>query len=469
MQPISFHELIAAVGGTPVGLPALEQKFARVEIDSRSIRPGDLFWALQGKKQDGHKFVKQAFAAGAVAAVVERAQALRLPEPRIEVDDALAALWLFANWYRRQFETLVISVTGSVGKTTTRRVIAAVLSARFAGIESPLNFNNEFGVPLSLLQIEAQHEFAVIELAASSEGEIEALAAIAQPEVGAVTAVGPAHLDEFGSLEAIIRTKGELLAALPETGFAVINGDDKNVRQMAGRAPCQVILVGEKEHNHVRAEQVSVGNGRLEFTVDGTRFQLAAAGRHHITAALMAVAIGRQFDMTDAEIAQGLARFASAPGRSHPQQIGLWTVIDDTYNANPLSMSAACATLRDWQAAGKRILVTGDMLSLGDWGTDFHRLLGEEAARSRIDRLIAVGAQAVAVAGSARKQGMDAGCLGACRDQEIALMLLDCWLEPGDVVLVKGSRGMKMELLIAGLKRLADQRRQDEPPQRRAA
>ncbi|SFJ67413.1 UDP-N-acetylmuramoyl-tripeptide--D-alanyl-D-alanine ligase [Planctomicrobium piriforme] len=469
MQTILFQDLIAATGGNPVGIADLEQPITRIETDSRKIRPGDLFWALEGKRFDGHKFVKQALAAGAIAAVVDQTKSQRIQGPKIEVEETVPALWRLANWYRKQFEALVISVTGSVGKTTTRRMITSVLSARYAGMESPDNFNNQYGVPLSLLMLEPHHEFAVIELGASRVGDIEELAAVAEPEVGAITAIGPAHLDEFGTLEAIVRTKGELIEAIPPTGFVVLNGDDRLVRQMTARARCPAILVGEREHNNVRACDVTLENNYLKFRVDNSNFELTVTGRHNLNAALTAIAIGRQLEMTDAEIGYGLRNFQSVAGRSNPLQVGSWTVIDDTYNANPLSMSAACQILEDWQTKGKRILVTGDMLSLGDWTRDFHRLFGEEVARSTVKNLIAVGSQAAVVAGSARKNGMDAGCLGVCRDHDLALMLLDCWLQPGDVVLVKGSRGMRMEAIVTGLQRLAENRVSSETEHRKAA
>lgn len=469
MQPISIQDLIAITGGTPIAIADLKHHVSRIEIDSRKIQAGDLFWALEGNRQDGHKFVKQALKSGAIAAVVETGKSQKIDGPRLEVESTIFALWQVAHWFRRQSEALVISVTGSVGKTTTRRMITSVLSARFSGIQSPQNFNNKFGVPLSLLQLEPHHEFAVIELGASRVGEIEALATVTEPEVGAITNIGPVHLDEFGTLEAIVKTKGELLEALPSSGFAVLNGDDRQVRQMASRSPCPVIFVGEREHNNVRAIDIVQQDKLLLFQVNGTQFEVPVTGRHHLAAALTAVAIGQQLDMNDHDIAAGLKAFTAAPGRCQTLDIGGWTVIDDTYNASPLSMSAACQVLRDWQADGKRILVTGDMLSLGEWSPDFHRLFGEEASRSKLNRFIAVGAQAGIVAGSARKHGMDAGCLGVARDHDLALMLLDCWLEPGDVVLVKGSRHMKMEVIVQGLQRLAEQRESKQIEERHAA
>lgn len=463
MRAMTFDELIVATGGTPFGIADDFATFNRVETDSRKIEPGDVFWALEGESHNGHDYVKQAFEKGAVAAVVEEDQCQA--ESTVRVQDSLMALWDFADWYRRQFDALVIGVTGSVGKTTTRRMITAVLSARFHGVESPKNFNNQFGVPLSLLRLENHHDFGVFELGASQPGEIGELAEVIHPEVGVITAIGPSHLDEFGSYENIIATKGQLLDHLPEEGFAVLNGDDRNVRQLSEKAKCHVILVGERKHNDLIATNVVVDNHQLKFRVDSTEFVLPVSGRHHLTAALAAIAIARQIEMSDEEIQTGFSSFTATEGRSRTVSIGPWTVIDDTYNANPISMSAACRTLRDWKATGKRILLAGDMLSLGEWSDNFHHLLGEEVTRSKIDCLIAVGSQAANVAGSARKNGMDAGCLGTCRDQETAMLLLDLWLEPGDVLLIKGSRGMKMEAFLPLLEKLATARTQSIPPQ----
>lgn len=456
MRKITFDELISATGGTPVGFEDEFTNISNIQIDSRKVQPGDLFWALEGAKQNGHHFVEEALSKGAVAAVVEEDQC-DLPQT-IRVEDSLMALWDFADWYRSQFDAMVIGVTGSVGKTTTRRMIAAVLSAKFNGVQSPRNYNNQYGVPLSLLQLDEDHDFGVFELGASKPGDINDLAEVIHPEVGVITAIGPSHLDEFGSYENIVQTKGELLDHIPEAGFVVLNGDDRNVRQMAERASCQVILVGEKKHNDLIATDVVVENEQLRFQVGESQFSVPVTGRHYLTAALVAIAIARQIDMTEEEIQHGLNQFESTDGRSKTLSIGPWTIIDDTYNANPLSMSAACRLLKDWSTTGKRILLTGDMLSLGEWSDDFHHLLGEEVTRSKIDCLIAYGSQAANVAGSARKHGMDAGCLGSCHDPQIVMTLLDLWLEQGDVLLIKGSRGMQMESFIPKIQQLAESR-----------
>jgi UDP-N-acetylmuramoyl-tripeptide--D-alanyl-D-alanine ligase len=471
MQPTSLHSLISAVRGDAIGVGSPETVFERVQVDSRQVCPGDVFWALPGSRQDGQRFVGEAFEKGAVAAVVSRRWAAESGEktvPCIAVDDTLLALHQFATAHRRRSDALVIGVTGSVGKTTTRHLIQSVLSSRCIGVESPHNFNNHVGVPLSLLAIEPSHEYAVLELAAAAIGEIDRLARIVQPEVGVVTAIAPAHLETFGTIENICRAKGELLEALPKTGFAVINGDDQHARRLAQRASCRVLLVGERVSNDIVARNVEVDDGLIRFRVGDAEFALPAIGRHHLAAALIGVAIGREIDLSDDEIAEGLANFTAVDGRCQPLFVGPWIVVDDTYNANPGSMQAACRALRDWQRVNQRILVVGDMLELGHETETYHQQLGATAVVCGVDRLVAVGSQAATIARSAKETGMDAGCLGACRDLDTALALLDCWLEPGDVVFVKGSRGMRMERIIDGLRALA-QAREEKPQARQAA
>jgi UDP-N-acetylmuramoyl-tripeptide--D-alanyl-D-alanine ligase len=340
-------------------------------------------------------------------------------------------------------------------------MLFATLAARFRGVQSPGNFNNHWGVPLSLLAIQPEHEFAVIEFGASQVGEIARLAALAQPEVGVLTAIGPAHLVVFGCIERICDAKAELLQALPETGFAVINGDDERVRPLADRAACRVLKAGSKVNNDIVARGIELDGDCLRFQVDRSRFAVHAAGRHFLTAALLAVGVAREIGMSDSEIAAGLVNFRPVAGRCQVLAVGPWTVIDDTYNANPASMRAACELLRDWQYANQRVLISGDMLALGEQSDAYHDGLGADVARCGVTRLVALGAQAARVARSAKAAGMDAGCLGACRDMDTLSLLLDCWLEPGDVVLVKGSRGMHMEHVVEQLKQLASARKHE--------
>lgn len=457
MEQVSLDNVLAATGGRWNQATVGPIDFGRIVIDSREVQSGDLFWTVSGERQDGHDFVGDAFRRGAVASVVQRKRLPGQAWPLIEVPDTLRALWDFASWYRQQQQQArVIAVTGSVGKTTTREMIYAVLSTLCPGTRSPRNYNNHFGVPLSLLQIERVHEFAVVELGASQVGEIRDLAGIAAPQIGVVTAVAPSHLQSFGNVDRIAQAKGELVESLPSGGLAILNGDDGAVRQMAGSARCRVVLVGQSRANDVRAEDVCIDNHRLSFRVERQTYEVNTPARYHLTAALAAIAVGQAAGMETVQIAAGLKAFKPRSGRCRIEQIGPWTVIDDTYNANPASMQAACTVLRDWDKANKKVLVVGDMLELGDRSAQWHGHLGRTAAAAGIDRLLAYGRQGRHVIDGARDGGMPAPFLAHCEQPDTALEILGDWLEPQDVVLVKGSRGMKMEYVVEWLRRRSD-------------
>ncbi|MGD9857484.1 MAG: UDP-N-acetylmuramoyl-tripeptide--D-alanyl-D-alanine ligase [Planctomycetaceae bacterium] len=461
-------DLLAAVRGRAIHLDAAGVGFERVATDSRTVRPGDLFWSITGPRHDGHDFIEEAMRRGACACVVQHDRVTEFDSPLIAVRNTVAALSDFAGWHRKQQDALIIGVTGSVGKTTARHLLHTVLSQQFTGVQSPRNFNNEIGVPLSLLDITAAAEFAVLELGASRLGNVRSLCETAQPEIGVLTRIAPSHLDEFGDIDTIARTKGELLEALPASGFAVLNGDDDRVRQLAARANCRTILVGERPHNDLVASRVTSTNTQLSFRIDGGDFSLPAVGRHHLTAALAAAAVGMEVGLSRTQIADGLAQFEPVDGRCRPLSIGEWTVIDDTYNASPESMRAACELLRDWQGRGQRILVAGDMRALGAASQRYHTQLGEQVAACGIDRLLACGQDAQLAAERAHAAGMDAGRIGACADADTLALLLDTWLGPGDVVLIKGSRDTHMERVIELIKRLAAERAGHQPLPRRA-
>lgn len=469
MRAVTIRELVNAVQGRPIRVLLQDATIERVETDSRRVRPGDLFWALKGASHDGHDFLAEAAERGAVACVGEQGRVESAELPAIAVTDTQLALWDFASWYRTQISARIIGVTGSVGKTSTRHMIYSMLSSVLPGTESPGNFNNEIGVPLSLLGINDEDQFASIELAAAKAGDIGDLTRIARPEIGVITSVAPCHLSTFGSLEEIARTKGELLDYLPEDGLAILNGDNSWVRDMACFARCNVIQVGTGEYCDLRAESVRSEQGFMKFVVDGDEYAIQAPGTHWLTSALSAIAIGREFGLTAVSIQHGLAEFLPVPGRCKAVPVGEWTVIDDSYNASPASMAAACEVLRTWPAATLKILVTGDMLELGADAASYHEELGKQAAAAGIDGLISIGDFAPVVLRSARDAGLSGGCLAECRRDEIAELLLDCWLEPGAVVLVKGSRAMKMENLVEQIRDLARTQTTPEVPIRRAA
>jgi UDP-N-acetylmuramoyl-tripeptide--D-alanyl-D-alanine ligase len=446
MERVTLNELLAATGGRPTaGDPGAVASFHRVATDSRTVERGDLFWALRGERHDGHNFIGEAAQRGAVGCVADSAASIPTGLPAALVADTIQGLKDFAHWYRQRRDALVVGVTGSVGKTTTREMIYAVLSARFDGCRSPKNYNNHIGLPLSMLEIHDSHEFAVLEIGASHVGEIRELAAVASPEIGVVTGIGLAHLESFGSLEQIASAKGELVEALPSAGFAILNGDDPNCQDLSRRAHCRTLTVGEQDHNTFRATTVQAVGPELKFHVDGGAFTVRAAGRHHLTGALVSVAIGRELGLTTRQIADGLSQFTPVNGRCQVRDLGASTLIDDTYNANPTSTEAACRLLGEWNTAGRRILVLGDMAELGDQSAGWHQAVGRTAAEMRIDHLAAFGRYAADVARGALEQGMNSHAVAECDSLDVLLTVLDCWSEAGNVVLVKGSRSMQME------------------------
>ncbi|MCC7422916.1 MAG: UDP-N-acetylmuramoyl-tripeptide--D-alanyl-D-alanine ligase [Planctomycetaceae bacterium] len=450
MNPVALAQLVSAVDGQAVGVDSL-RTVRRVEIDSRRIESGDVFWAVRGERLDGHDYVADAMKNGAAVCVVSSERAERISGPKIVVRDTLTALADFAHWYRNQQSATVIGVTGSVGKTTTRRMIHTVLGASLPGVESPENFNNHFGLPLSLLGIEKGDRYAVMELGASHVGEIRDLAAIARPHIGVVTAVELAHVSTFGSLDHITIAKGELPEALPADGLAVLAGDDARVRGMSARTRARVVCVGEGPENQIRPTWVKSIPGRLSFRLDGRDYSLAGTGRHVLVSALAAVAVAREFGVPAADVARGFEAYRPMPGRGVIRRFGAVTVIDDTYNANPGSMRAAIHILRDWAGPGRCIFVAGDMLELGTYSAGCHRQLGEEAVACGIHGIIALGHFAGDVVEGARLSGHRDGQLRACTTLADVTATLEDWLQPGDVVLVKGSRGMRMERVVEWL------------------
>jgi UDP-N-acetylmuramoyl-tripeptide--D-alanyl-D-alanine ligase len=455
MSDATLHDLIVATDGRPSEEVRLNNLAGRVRTDSRLVAPGEIFWALNGATSDGHDFVGEAIRRGTACCIVHDDRPAFAGSPRIIVKDTLAALADFARAHRSARDAMVIGVTGSVGKTTTRTMLHAALSERFQGTQSLANFNNHVGVPLSLLEIRRDDEFAVMEMGASGVGEIARLCDIARPEAAVITSVAPAHLGDFGSLANIAQTKGELAEAVPEHGFVVLNGDNLHVRAFTARARCRAITIGESADNDIIARHVEASSDRVSIVVDGARFPIRAIGRHHVTSMLACIAVGREIGVSDAEIARGLQRFEPVAGRCHPRSVGPWTVIDDTYNASPASMAAACEALKSWSGHGRRWLVLGDMLALGPDAESFHRVLGTQIGRCGFDGVIALGEFAPALIAACKASGPAGACLAACRDLETVKLHLDCWLSAGDVVLMKGSRGMKMERAISELEQLA--------------
>jgi UDP-N-acetylmuramoyl-tripeptide--D-alanyl-D-alanine ligase len=428
-------------------------RVGRIVTDTRQLAPGDIFWGLRGPRFDGSEFAADAYERGAVGVVVAGKYIQPWPGRwSLEVNDGLKALSQLAAWNRQQFTGNVVAVTGSVGKTTARQMIYAVLSTACNGVASHKNLNNHIGVPLSMLALRPDHEFAVLEVAASALGEIAALASLCQPRIGVITRIGEAHLGGFGSPEAVAEAKVELLATLPDDGWAVLPGDDPWLRRMTLGTRAHILWVGRSLDCDLVATQVESHHGRLRFCVDNYPHEVPVWGRHHLTSALAAVAVGRILKVSQEDIARGLAEFQPPPMRCEVVEAGDVTIINDSYNASPMAMRAALELLRDFDAPGRRVVVTGDMLELGDESARLHRKLGDEVVTlCGADVLVSCGEHAANVVAGARAAGIPASRAMACGDiQQVLSHLHDC-LQPGDVLLVKGSRALALERIVQEL------------------
>ncbi len=452
MSLLQTGDIVRALG------PALRARsgsaaggFRRVVIDSRVASPGDLFVALRGERVDGHDYIADAAGRGATGVIAERVTGAPPDGLAVfEVDDSLRALqWLAADW-RAHRDVRVVGVTGSVGKTSCKEMIASVLATRYAVHRNEANQNNEVGLPLAVLAIEDSHEIAVLEMGMYALGEIALLAEIARPTVGVVTNVGPIHLERLGSIEAIAEAKAELVRALPPEGLAVLNGDDGRVAAMARACGGRVAMYGESAGCDVRgSDVVTHGLGGASFTLrhagEAASVRTAVPGRVGVHNALAAAAVAIEFEMPLGAIAAALAKV-------HPYRLVTVagpngsTLLDDTYNASPPSVLAALDLLGE--LGGRRIAVLGDMLELGAYEEQGHREVGERAA-STADALIAVGERAATIAAGARGAGL-ADVRHFATKEGIAAHLRKT-LREGDHVLFKGSRGMALETLVAEL------------------
>lgn len=435
------------------------KRIRRVWTDSRTVRRGDLFVALTGARFDGHQFVAEALKKGAGGALVRRGFKLPGTAFLIEVDEPLRAFQDLACAHRRRFDIPVIAVSGSNGKTTTKDMLAAVLAERFVTLKTKSNLNNHIGVPQTLLRLTPRHEAAVIEMGISGLGEMARLCEIAEPTHGVLTNIGPTHLETLGDVRNVARAKGEMLDALPAGGTAVLNADDAFYDELCARARGRVLSFGFSPRADVRAlhvetqgpsetvVRVGVRNRARPFSVS-----LEVAGAHNVANALAAVAAGLAVGVGEGAIRAGLARYRPADMRSEVRRWRGVTVLNDCYNANPASMRAALRWLSEARGAGRAIAVLGDMLELGGATRQAHREIGVEAVRLGTDYLLTVGEPAADIAAGALGAGMPADCVIAAHDQGALAERLRGILRKGDVVLLKGSRGARMERVLEALR-----------------
>jgi UDP-N-acetylmuramoyl-tripeptide--D-alanyl-D-alanine ligase len=438
---------------------APDTTFSGVSIDSRSLAAGELFVAIVGPHHDGHDHVLAAAARGAAGAVVRQGFALPDGLPQgfcaIAVDDTTRALGALASGHRAEYRGPLVAITGSNGKTTTKEMCAAILGVRRPCLKTEGNLNNEYGLPLTLLRRREQHASVVVELGMNHRGEIARLAAIARPSVGVLTNVGTAHIEHLGSREAIAQEKGDLVAALPQDGVAVLNADDPLASAQAFRTRARVLRFGLREDADVYAADVrerATGYAfRLRSPQGDAQVEVTGLAETSVQNALAAACAALAAGAPLSDLAPGLAAYAPVRGRLQPLALdGDVLVVDDTYNANPQSMEVALRALAQprGESGVRRIAVLGDMGEQGAASRGAHRDAGALAARLGIDLLFAVGSHAGEVAEAARAGGLQSACIHTLSDAERAADAVVAVLLPRDRVLVKGSRSMRMERVV---------------------
>jgi UDP-N-acetylmuramoyl-tripeptide--D-alanyl-D-alanine ligase len=415
-------------------------------IDSRTVAPGDLFFALRGPNHDGNVYVDEVLRKGAVAAVANEAK----PGPVLVVPDTLAALQSTAVWALGQWGGEVIGVTGSAGKTSTKDVIAAMLGASMKVGKTIGNLNNHVGVPLSILRLPGEARVAVLEMGMNHGGEIRALCAIAKPRIGVVTNVGHAHIEAFDSIEGVAAAKRELIESLPPDGVAVLNADDPLVAKFGATHPGRTITFGINSPADIRAKQVQLTDHGVSFTVDGVPFESALLGRHSISNILAGIAVASLYGIRPAQLTQ-VVKDLTAPAMRGQRLVHEGIVIlNDCYNSNPDAARVMIDVLRETPAK-RRIAVLGEMLELGRWSESLHRDVGSYVAKSGIDVLVGIRGEACHLVDAARRSGLAVDAAFFFPDAPAAGEHLRQMANEGDVILFKGSRGTHVEQALEGL------------------
>jgi UDP-N-acetylmuramoyl-tripeptide--D-alanyl-D-alanine ligase len=447
MEPSTVAEIASLAAGSLFGSGS--GVVTAVSTDTRSIQPGQLFVALKGERFDAHDFLGTALAQGATAALVERVNPQLSQLPQIQVPDSLSGLQTLARNYRQKLRVPIVGITGSNGKTSTKEMVASVLGERFSVTKTIGNLNNHIGVPLSVLRFEHQHQVAVLEYGMNHSGEIAELVRIASPQHAIVTNVGVAHIEFLGTREGIAREKSILAESVKEEGTVVLNANDDFSDWIAARCRGHVVAVGF-EKGQIRALDIKHGPDGEEFTVasqkETVRVHLPVLGEHMVLNALQAIGIGLAFGLSLPECAAGLAKTALPSGRLQVKALGGISIVNDAYNANPDSMIAALKAVANLPANGRRVAALGAMGELGPESLVSHERVGKAVAEHGFDVLIAVGERAYPIARSAVAAGLTQS--RTVKSNAEAADVLNTILEPGDLLLLKGSRSAAIDQII---------------------
>lgn len=446
------EQLAALTGGVWHGSRTCSELCGeRISIDTRELEPGDVFFALRGADRHGADFVAEAISKRAAGIVSPK----RPHEPLgdafwLEVADPQAALERLADDARRQMSGTIVAVTGSVGKSTTRALIASVLSAAGETVSTIKNHNNRLGLALSMARMQARDRYGAFELAATAPGEIQSLAGKLAPQIGVLTTIGDAHLGGFGSVASIARGKSELIEVVPSDGFVVLNADDPWQRRMGQRLGRPVVWYGRSGDADITPTEVCWSEGWLTCRVDGEVYAAPLWGRHYLPSLLAAIAVGRLIGLAPRRIAEATAATLPLNGRCNASLARGVLVIDDTYNASPRAVHRALELLGEVAAPGRRVAVLGTMDDLGDYSERMHREIGEAAVtHCGADLVVACGPYGEVIAAGARAAGMAANRTWTVLDPAAATVLLQSYLEPGDAILFKASRTLRLERLVA--------------------
>ena len=446
-----------------------ENRFKAICIDSRQAGPGDLFIAIKGETHDGHSFTPDVVSKGVNGIIIERTKLAESPWQDwakegvscMTVDDTIEALGNLAAYHRNRLNAGVVGITGSNGKTTTRQMTAMVVSQQYCTLSTRKNFNNNIGLPLTLFELSHDHRWAVVELGMNAPGEISYLGEICRPDIGVITNVAAAHLEGLGSIEGVMHAKGELLEKIDTQGTAVLNADDPMVRRLARKAKCDVLLFGLADEADIRAEKITATKKGSQFELilpeDRVVVNLEIPGSFMVLNALSAAAVGHRIGLPPADIKNGLEAFVPVQGRLNIISTSSGVqLIDDTYNANPGSMAAALATLKTLRKKKRAFFVVGDMRELGQQSKGLHIQLGNLAARSGVSALFVTGDFTEYVVQGANEAGLGSENIFTGSKEELLDKLIQM-VNPGDWVLVKGSRAMAMEDIVAGLRNWTEQ------------